>query len=101
MQILSIIILAIGGFHFKQLKMTLDEYRISTEKRMKEGEDRFRKVEENLSTLRAEVYRDYASKPDLLRMMATLEGKFAEVTGLIEALHSDNGKKREREAKCL
>lgn len=91
LQILLTLILAMGAFYFKQLKLTIDEQRMTTEKRMAEGEARFRKNEECLSNLRAEVYRDYITKPDLIRMMGVFEGKFAEIMDVIEKNHKGNG----------
>lgn len=91
LQILLTLILAMGAFYFKQLKLTIDEQRKTTEKRMEEGEVRFRKNEDSLSNLRAEVYRDYITKPDLIRMMGVFEGKFAEIMDVIEKNHKGNG----------
>ncbi|MEW5803740.1 MAG: hypothetical protein AB1847_16725 [bacterium] len=85
-QLLLTIVISLGAFYFKQLRQTIEEYKTSVEKRMKEGEERFERIEESLSALRGEVYKDYVTKPDLIRIMGSLEFKFREVTELIEKL---------------
>jgi hypothetical protein len=75
---------SVMAFYFKQLKNSIDQYKDSVEKRMKEGEERFDKIESDFISFKSEVYKDYVSKPDLIRIIGTFECKFRDLTDLIE-----------------
>lgn len=78
------IVASMMAYYFKQLRKSVDEYRASVEKRMGEGDERFCKIEESMMAFRSEVYKDYVTKPDLIRIMGSLEFKFKEIMTLIE-----------------
>jgi len=92
--IISIFLMVVGlflstavsvmAFYFKQLKKNIEDYRNSVESRMREGDERFEKLENSLIDLKTEVYKGYVNKEDFIRILGNFEYKFKEVIELIE-----------------
>jgi len=83
-QLLLMIVISMGAFYFKQLKKTIDEFRGLVEKRLREGEERFEKIEENLAAFKAEVYKGFVFKEDFIRILGSFECKFKEMMEMME-----------------
>ncbi|MEW6378610.1 MAG: hypothetical protein AB1611_03260 [bacterium] len=92
-QLLLAIVISMGAFYFKQLRQTIEEYKASVEKRMQEGDERFARIEADLVALKSEVYKDYVTKPDLIRIMGSLEFKFKEIMDFIDKAFNGAGRK--------
>lgn len=83
-QLLLTVVISMGAFYFKQLKKTIDEFKALVEKRLREGEARFEKIEENLAEFKTEVYKGFVYKEDFIRILGSFECKFKEMMELIE-----------------
>jgi hypothetical protein len=83
-QLLLTVVISMGAFYFKQLKKTIDEYKVLVEKRFGEGEERFEKIEQGLIEFKTEVYKGFVYKEDFIRILGSFECKFKEMMELIE-----------------
>lgn len=83
-QLLLTIVISMGAFYFKQLKITIDQFKALVEKRLREGEERFEKIEENFIEFKTEVYKGFVYKEDFIRILGSFECKFKEMMELIE-----------------
>ena len=95
-QILLTVVISMGAFYFKQLKKTIDEYKVLVEKRFSEGDERFEKIEGRLIEFKSEVYKSFVFKEDFMRILGSFECKFKEMMDLMKLIERSFIESKER-----